>query len=73
MRNFPTKEALVRAYWRKLTSSIEVAYKSRGRVSARRRGAPVSNSSGSRLAQRGGYSPRTVGFGVYKIICGSFV
>jgi hypothetical protein len=34
MRNFPTKEALVRAYWRKLTSSIEVAYKSRGRVSA---------------------------------------
>jgi hypothetical protein len=32
MRNFPTKEALVRAYWRKLTSSI--AYKSRGRVSA---------------------------------------
>ena len=36
MRSFSTREALVRAYWRKLTSSIGVVYKSRGRVSAGR-------------------------------------
>jgi hypothetical protein len=36
MRSFPTREALVRAYWQKLTSSIGVVYKSRGRVSAGR-------------------------------------
>jgi hypothetical protein len=36
MRTSPTREALVAAYWRKLTSSIEVAYKGRVRVVARR-------------------------------------
>jgi hypothetical protein len=36
MRSFPSDEALVRAYWRKLTRSIAAAYKSRGRVSAER-------------------------------------
>jgi hypothetical protein len=37
MRSFPTQKILVRAYWRKLTSSIGAAYKSGGgRVSARR-------------------------------------
>ena len=32
MRTLPTREALVAAYWRKLASSIETAYKGRGRV-----------------------------------------
>jgi hypothetical protein len=36
MRTLPTREALVAAYWRKLASSIEGAYKSRARVIARR-------------------------------------
>lgn len=36
MRNFPSEKALVAAYWRKLASYVEAAYKSRGRVSARR-------------------------------------
>ena len=36
MRTLPTREALVAAYWRKMTSSIEVAYKDRARVVARR-------------------------------------
>jgi hypothetical protein len=36
MRTLPTREALVAAYWRKLASSIEAAYKGRGRVFARR-------------------------------------
>jgi len=36
MRSFPTQKVLVRAYWRKLTSSIGAAYKSDGRVSAGR-------------------------------------
>jgi hypothetical protein len=35
MRTLPTREALVAAYWRKLASSIETAYKGRGRVFAR--------------------------------------
>jgi hypothetical protein len=35
-RSFPTQKVLVRAYWRKLTSSIGAAYKSDGRVSERR-------------------------------------
>ena len=35
MRTFPTREALVAAYWRKLASAIGAPYKSR-RVSARR-------------------------------------
>jgi len=36
MRNFPSEKALVAAYWRKLASRVEAAYKSRGRVSERR-------------------------------------
>jgi hypothetical protein len=36
MRTLPTREALVAAYWRKLTSSIEAAYKDRSRLVARR-------------------------------------
>lgn len=36
MRTPPTREALVAAYWRKLASSIEAAYKGRARVVARR-------------------------------------
>jgi len=35
MRTLPTREALVAAYWRKLASSIEAAYKGRARVVAR--------------------------------------
>jgi hypothetical protein len=35
MRNLPTQEALVAAYWRKLTSSIG-AYSSRRHLSVRR-------------------------------------
>jgi hypothetical protein len=35
MRNFPTREALVAAYWRKLTGSNGATHKSRGRVFAR--------------------------------------
>lgn len=36
MRTVPTREALVAAYWRKLASSIEAAYRGRSRVFARR-------------------------------------
>ena len=36
MRNFPTREALVAAYWRKLTRFNGAAYSGRGRVSVRR-------------------------------------
>jgi hypothetical protein len=36
MKTLPTREALVAAYWRKLASSIEAAYKGRARVVARR-------------------------------------
>jgi hypothetical protein len=36
MRTLPSREALVAAYWRKLASSIEAAYKGRARVVARR-------------------------------------
>jgi hypothetical protein len=36
MRTLPTREALVAAYWRKLASSVEAAYRGRGRVLARR-------------------------------------
>jgi len=35
MRNFPTREALVAAYWRKLTRLNGAAYSGRGRVSMR--------------------------------------
>jgi len=41
MRTLPTREALVAAYWRKLTSSIEAAYKGRSRVFARRAAGPL--------------------------------
>jgi hypothetical protein len=37
MRNFPSEEALVAAYWRKLARSIERTYKSSGRLAPRRR------------------------------------
>ncbi|HEV3099725.1 MAG TPA: hypothetical protein VGY75_08415 [Candidatus Udaeobacter sp.] len=36
MRTLPSREALVAAYWRKLATSIEGAYKGRGRVFAKR-------------------------------------
>ena len=36
MRTLPTREALVAAYWRKLASCIEAAYKGRARVVSRR-------------------------------------
>jgi hypothetical protein len=36
MRNFPSQEALVAAYWRKLARSIGAAHSGRGRVSVRR-------------------------------------
>jgi hypothetical protein len=36
MRTLPTREAMVAAYWRKLASSIEAAYKGRARVVVRR-------------------------------------
>src|SRR4030095_13595550 len=36
MRTLPTREALVAAYWRKLASSVEAAYRGRDRVLARR-------------------------------------
>jgi hypothetical protein len=36
MRTLPTREALIAAYWRKLATSIEGAYKGRGHVFARR-------------------------------------
>jgi hypothetical protein len=36
MKTLPSREALVAAYWRKLASSVEAAYKGRARVVARR-------------------------------------
>jgi hypothetical protein len=36
MRNLPTQEALVAAYWRKLANSIGAVYSGRGRLSVRR-------------------------------------
>ncbi len=36
MRTFPTREALVAAYWRKLVTANRTAFKGRSRVSARR-------------------------------------
>jgi hypothetical protein len=50
MRNFPTREALVAAYWRKLASSIEAAYSNRGRVS--KRGAEHALRTRQRRASR---------------------
>jgi hypothetical protein len=49
MRTLPTREALVQAYWRKLASSIEAAYKGHARVIARRaRGALQTHRRRSR-------------------------
>ena len=50
MRTFPAEEALVIAYWRKLTSSIRTARKSRGRVA--RYAALSRKSSGIGAARR---------------------
>ena len=36
MKTFPSREALVRAYWRKLANSLGDAYKGHGRALARR-------------------------------------
>jgi hypothetical protein len=44
MRNFPTREALVAAYWRKLVRFNGAAYSGRGRVSVRR----AARTSGTR-------------------------
>ena len=49
MRNFPSEEALVAAYWRKLARSIERTYKSSGRLAPRRRN---SKDDRSAFAQR---------------------
>jgi len=50
MRTLPTREALVAAYWRKLASSIEAAYKGRGRVFA---GGATGALQGRRRRSRG--------------------
>jgi hypothetical protein len=44
MRKFSTPEALVAAYWRKLTRPIRAIYKSRGRMG---RGAELQRQRGS--------------------------
>jgi uncharacterized protein (DUF2236 family) len=49
MRTFPSEEALVAAYWRKLARSIEVIHKNR---EALRRHAPSRKSSRARTARR---------------------
>ena len=49
MRNFPSEEALVAAYWRKLARSIERTYKSSDRLAPRRRN---SKDDRSAFAQR---------------------
>lgn len=48
MRTFPTEEALVAAYWRKLASSIKAAYKGRGRAFARRAARALQTHRGGR-------------------------
>ena len=54
MRTLPTREALVAAYWRKLASSIETAYKGRGRVFSKTRGRRFANTSTPLTWQRRG-------------------
>ena len=49
MRNFPSQEALVAAYWRKLARSIERTYKSSSRLAPRRR---YRKDAGSAFAHR---------------------
>jgi hypothetical protein len=49
MRNSPSEEALVAAYWRKLARSIERTYKSPGRLAPRPRN---SKDDRSAFAQR---------------------
>jgi hypothetical protein len=44
MKRFSTPEALVAAYWRKLTRPIRLVYNGRGRM---RRGAALQRQSGS--------------------------
>lgn len=58
MRNFPSAEALVAAYWRKLASSMGAAYRTRDRVDrgAALRRVRVSSSApkpGTSVAQTG--------------------
>ena len=48
MRSFPTREALVAVYWRKLASSVSVSRNSRSRVSARRAVRMASHSPARR-------------------------
>ena len=50
MKNFLTYEALVRAYWQRLTSSIVAAHKSGSRLSGRR--APEALRTRQRRASR---------------------
>jgi hypothetical protein len=45
MRNFPSQEALVAAYWRKLAKSIEGTYKSSGRLASSRRNSKDDRSA----------------------------
>jgi len=59
MRNFPSEEALVAAYWRKLARSIEKTYKSRGRLAPRLRntkddGSAFARTSNSNVRRRFG-------------------
>jgi hypothetical protein len=54
MRNFPTQEALVAAYWRKLTRFDGAAYSGRGRVSMRRAARTLgTHPRASRRSSRG--------------------
>jgi hypothetical protein len=48
MKNFPSEETLVAAYWRKLARSIERTYKSSGRPAPRRRNSKDDRSAFAR-------------------------
>ena len=61
MRNFPSQEALVAAYWRKLARSIEGTYKSSAGLASRRRN---SRDDRSAVAQRTSNSNVRRSFGV---------
>jgi hypothetical protein len=50
MRNFPSEEALVAAYWRRLARSIERTYKSSGRAAQRRRNSKDDGSAFARTS-----------------------
>ena len=55
MRNFPTREALVAAYWRKLTRFNGAAYSGHGRVSMR--GAARTLGTRQRASHRSSRAP----------------